>query len=147
MPTRTVATSRAFRDDRKRSCRSLPCPSRVTTDYLACCSHYGTDDVAGSGRVTTGLFDANCSPVVVPVPIRRSEVKRAVELHSEQEPFRGTLTAHTPEKDAATVIVMRRKQHVWLTFNGALTATLVMTNQETARLVDLLHSAQGQPDD
>lgn len=66
-----------------------------------------------------------------------------MELHSEQERFRGTLTARTPENDTATVIVMRRKRQVWLTFDGAMRTTLAMTDRETAQLIELLQAARG----
>lgn len=66
-----------------------------------------------------------------------------VEVHSERESFRGTVEGHTPENKSATVIVMRRKQRVWLTFNGAIKTTVVMTNADTAELIGLLQAAQG----
>lgn len=66
-----------------------------------------------------------------------------VELHSEQEAFRATMAARTPENERATLIVTRRKQRVWVTFDGALRTTVAMTYTETTRLVDLLHEAQG----
>lgn len=65
-----------------------------------------------------------------------------MESHSEKENFRGTLAACTPENERATLIVMRRKQNVWITFNGAMKTTVAMTNPETAQLIDLLHAAQ-----
>lgn len=65
---------------------------------------------------------------------------------TSEETFRGTLQAHTPESDPATVIVTRRGLgrygRVWLTFNGAIRTTLVLTDQETVRLVDLLGAAK-----
>jgi hypothetical protein len=69
----------------------------------------------------------------------------AVELHSEQEAFRGTMAARTPENERATLIVLRRKQSVWLTFDGAIRTTDTMTGPETTRLVELLHAAQQRP--
>lgn len=68
-----------------------------------------------------------------------------MELHSEQESFRATLTARTPGKEAATLIVLRRKQFVWLTFDGAVRSTLSMTDGETTTLIHLLHEAQARP--
>ncbi|MCA1671458.1 MAG: hypothetical protein LC799_04395 [Actinobacteria bacterium] len=65
-----------------------------------------------------------------------------------EETFRGTLQGCTPDSDSATVIVTRkglgRNGRVWLTFNGSVRATLVMTDQQTGRLVDLLDAAQGK---
>jgi hypothetical protein len=66
-----------------------------------------------------------------------------VELHSEQETFRGTLAARTPENERTTLIVLRRKQRVWLTFNGAIRTTVTMTDPEATQLVGLLQAAQG----
>lgn len=65
-----------------------------------------------------------------------------MELHSEQETFRGTLAARTPGNELTTLIVMRRKQNVWLTFDGAVKTTVAMTDPETTQLVGLLQAAQ-----
>ena len=65
-----------------------------------------------------------------------------MEVHSEQEKFRGTLGIHTPEKERATLIVLRRRQRVWLTFNGAVKTTAVMADVDTAQLIGLLQAAQ-----
>jgi hypothetical protein len=67
-----------------------------------------------------------------------------VELHSEQETFRGTLTARTPDNAPTTLIVMRRNQRVWLTFDGAVVSTVSMTDPDAMQLVGLLHEAQGR---
>lgn len=65
-----------------------------------------------------------------------------------EETFRGTVQGGTPERESATVIVTRRglgrNGRVWLTFHGSIRATLVMTDQQTGRLIDLLHAAQGR---
>ena len=62
------------------------------------------------------------------------------------ETFRGTMQGRTPEDERATVIVLRRGEglngRVWLTFNGAIKTTVVMTNPETSELVELLGDAQ-----
>jgi biotin-(acetyl-CoA carboxylase) ligase len=61
------------------------------------------------------------------------------------ETFRGTMQGHTPGGDYATVIVTRQGRgsagRVWLTFNGAIKTTVVMTNPETAQLGKLLDKA------
>ena len=67
--------------------------------------------------------------------------KAVALLHSEQENFRGTLSARTPENERATLIVARRKRQVWLTFDGAIKTTVTMTNPETTQLIGLLHEA------
>jgi hypothetical protein len=62
------------------------------------------------------------------------------------ETFRGTMRGRTPEGDYSTVIVLRRglglSARVWLTFNGAIKTTVVMTEPETEELVGLLGDAQ-----
>jgi hypothetical protein len=51
------------------------------------------------------------------------------------ETFRGTIRGCTPDGEPHTVIVTRRgvgsARRVWLTFNGAIKTTVVMTNPET----------------
>lgn len=65
----------------------------------------------------------------------------------QDETFRATLQARTPEGDASTLIVLRRglghAARVWLTFDGAIKTTVVLTDPETVRLVGLLGDAQG----
>lgn len=62
------------------------------------------------------------------------------------ETFRATLQARTPEGDATTLIVLRRglghAARVWLTFDGAIKTTVVMTDPETVYLAGLLGKAQ-----
>ena len=64
---------------------------------------------------------------------------------TSEETFRATLQGCTPESDSATLIVTRRglgrSGRVWLTFNGSIRATLVMTDQQAVRLLDLLAAA------
>ena len=64
----------------------------------------------------------------------------------DEETFRGTVEGCTPDTDSATVIVTRRglgrSGRVWLTFNGSIRATLVMTDQQTEWLVELLIAAR-----
>ncbi len=61
------------------------------------------------------------------------------------ETFRGTFPGRTPEGELSTVIVTRQgtgsNGRVWLTFNGAIKTTVVMTNPETAQLCELLSKA------
>ncbi len=68
-------------------------------------------------------------------------------VSTQDETFRATLEARTPEGDATTLIVLRRglghAARVWLTFDGAIKTTVVMTDPETVRLVGLLGDAQG----
>ena len=68
-------------------------------------------------------------------------------VSTQEETFRATLEARTPERDATTLIVLRRglghAARVWLTFDGAIKTTVVLTDPETVRLVGLLGDAQG----
>jgi hypothetical protein len=62
-----------------------------------------------------------------------------------EESFRATLRTRTPEGELATVIVTRqglgRGGRVWLTFDGAIKTTAVMTDPETGELAELLGKA------
>jgi hypothetical protein len=71
--------------------------------------------------------------------------KGTVELHSEIESYRQVLAFCTPEGDAATVIVLRRRNAVWLTFNGAEKTTVVMKDQDTDNLIRAVSCASGSP--
>jgi hypothetical protein len=68
-----------------------------------------------------------------------------MELHSEVESYRRVLPFRTPEGQAASVIVMRRKSAVWLTFDGALKTTVVMTPQESGHLIEAVTEASTPP--
>lgn len=67
-------------------------------------------------------------------------------MHSDEETYRGTLQARNVDGEPHTAIVMRRglgkNARVWLTLNGALKTTLLMTDPEAARLAELLTEAQ-----
>jgi hypothetical protein len=68
-----------------------------------------------------------------------------MELHSEIESYRRVLVFRTPEGQAATVIVMRRKSVVWLTFNGAEKTTVVMGDQDASQLIEAISHASRNP--
>lgn len=70
---------------------------------------------------------------------------RAVELHSEIESYRKVLAFRTPAGQVATVIVMRRKCAVWLTFDGAEKTTAVMEDQDAGQLIEAVLHASGRP--
>ncbi|MGH3813006.1 MAG: hypothetical protein ACRDUV_11185 [Pseudonocardiaceae bacterium] len=61
------------------------------------------------------------------------------------ETFRGTMRGRTPDGAFATLIVTRqgfgRDGRTWLTFDGAIKTTVVMTNAETGQLGELLDKA------
>ena len=61
------------------------------------------------------------------------------------ETFRATMRGRTPDGEPSTVIVTRQglgsAGRVWLTFNGAIKTTVVMTNPETVQLSELLNKA------
>jgi hypothetical protein len=67
-------------------------------------------------------------------------------MSSLDETFRATIRGRTPEGDFSTVIVLRRglgqAGRVWLTFNGAIKTTVVMTDLETEQLMELLGDAR-----
>lgn len=65
-----------------------------------------------------------------------------MELHSERERYRGTLSARNPDNEPATLIVLRRGKHIWLTFDGGIRTSLAMTDDESTRLVELVRAAQ-----
>jgi hypothetical protein len=75
-------------------------------------------------------------------------VPRGERQHPD-ETFRATLRARTPAGEFATVIVTRqglgRAGRVWLTFEGAIKTTAVMTDPETEQLVELLGKAITAP--
>ncbi|MGH3939244.1 MAG: hypothetical protein ACRDTG_11530 [Pseudonocardiaceae bacterium] len=68
-------------------------------------------------------------------------------MSTQDETFRATLQVRTPEGHATTLIVLRRglghAARVWLTFDGAIRTTAVLTDPETVRLAGLLGDAQG----
>lgn len=68
-----------------------------------------------------------------------------VELHSEIESYRRVLPFRTPEGQTASVIVMRRKSAVWLTFDGAVKTTVVMTTEESGHLIEAESEASCGP--
>jgi hypothetical protein len=61
------------------------------------------------------------------------------------ETFRGVLRGHTVQHGSATVIVTRQglgtAARIWLTFDGAIKTTVVMTDAETTALRELLGRA------
>ncbi len=64
---------------------------------------------------------------------------------TSKETYRGVLEGRTVTHEAATVIITRQglgiDARVWLTFDGAIKTTVVMTDQETADLRELLGQA------
>jgi hypothetical protein len=68
-----------------------------------------------------------------------------MELHSEIESYRRVLALRTPDGGAASVIVLRRKDGVWLTFDGARKTTVVMKGQDAEQLIEAVSGASGDP--
>ena len=70
-----------------------------------------------------------------------------MELHSERECYRATIRVRTPDGAPATLIVLRRGRgrdgRVWLTFDGAITTTVTMNDQESAEITGMIKAAQG----
>jgi len=91
------------------------------------------------------------------MPIRRTKRSRAatgrhtVNLTNTRPPseetFRATLQGRTTDGEPATIIVTRQgldhAGRVWLTFDGAIKTTLVLTDQEAIGLVGLVSDATG----
>lgn len=71
-------------------------------------------------------------------------------MSTTEETFRATLRGRTPEGDFTTLIVLRRglgrAGRVWLTFDGAIKTTVVLTDPETGRLIALLGDARRHPE-
>lgn len=63
------------------------------------------------------------------------------QTYSESHSDRSVLTFRGVEGDPATVIVMRTRGQVWLTFNGAVKTTVAMTDQQAGQLIEALHTA------
>lgn len=86
----------------------------------------------GTAGDRRGAVDARCSGC-------------SVSGSTPDETFRGTMRGRTPDGAPATVIVTRqglgRDARVWLTFNGAIKTTVVMTNGESGQLGELLDKA------
>lgn len=66
---------------------------------------------------------------------------------SRDETFRATLRGRTPEGEPTTLIVTRqglgRTGRTWLTFQGAIKTTAVLTDQEAGQLAELLGNSAG----
>jgi hypothetical protein len=92
------------------------------------------------------LFDYAYLPPSLPIIAKHAcKGKSTVELPSEIESYRQVLTFRTPEGQAATVIVMRRRSAVWVTFNGAMKTTVVMQGEDAGQLIDAVSCAAGSP--
>jgi hypothetical protein len=61
------------------------------------------------------------------------------------ETYRTTLRSRTPEGELTTLIITRQglgvAGRVWLTFQGAIRTTVVLTDEQVRRLADLLIGA------
>lgn len=68
-----------------------------------------------------------------------------MELHSERESFRRAHALRTPDGSAATLLVLRRRTDVWVTFDGAEKTSVTMSCAETDDLIDTLSAARGKP--
>jgi len=67
--------------------------------------------------------------------------------HQQRSRLAKTLQGHTTDGEPATIIVTRQgldhAGRVWLTFDGAIKTTLVLTDQEATGLVGLVSDATG----
>jgi hypothetical protein len=66
-------------------------------------------------------------------------------MSTPDETFRATLRGQTPEGEPTTLIVTRQglghAGRAWLTFDGAIKTTVVLTEQEAEQLAGLLGDA------
>jgi hypothetical protein len=66
-------------------------------------------------------------------------------MNTHDEAFRAMLRSQTPDGEPTTVIVTRqgvsRAGYVWLTSNGRLKATVMLTSQEAEQLAGMLWDA------
>lgn len=67
-----------------------------------------------------------------------------MELHSEMESFRQAFAFRSPDGGAATLLVLRRSNAVWITFSGAEKTSVVMSDTETEDLTTALGAARGR---
>lgn len=68
-----------------------------------------------------------------------------MEVHSEGESFRRAHKLRTPDGSVATLLVLRRRTDVWLTFDGAEKTSVTMSCAETDDLIDTLSAARRTP--
>lgn len=66
-------------------------------------------------------------------------------MSTRDETFRATMRGRTPQGEPTTLIVTRQglghAGRTWLTFDGAIRTTAVLTDQETGQLAGLLGDA------
>lgn len=69
-------------------------------------------------------------------------------MYSEEEAYRGTMTARTVDGEPHTLIVTRRHTgnpaRVWLTLHGAWKTTVQLTDPEAVQLTELITNALRQ---
>ena len=64
-----------------------------------------------------------------------------METYSESQSDRSVHAFHGPAGQKATVIVMRKRDRVWLVLNGAEATTIAMTDPQAHELRDSLGKA------
>jgi hypothetical protein len=66
-------------------------------------------------------------------------------MSTPDETFRATMRGRTPEGEPSTLIITRQglghAGRAWLTFNGAIKTTVVLTDQQAVQLAGLLGDA------
>ncbi|MCA1673722.1 MAG: hypothetical protein LC799_16485 [Actinobacteria bacterium] len=63
-------------------------------------------------------------------------------VHSERESYRKVIELRTPEGHVASLIIMRRTANVWVTFNGAITTTVTLSDPQAGQLIDAVTAAR-----
>lgn len=72
----------------------------------------------------------------------RSDEGDRVDVHSELESYRKVIELRTPEGRVASVIILRRAEDVWVTFDGALATTVVLSEPQAGQLIDAVSVAR-----
>ncbi|MGH4024050.1 MAG: hypothetical protein ACRDRV_05640 [Pseudonocardiaceae bacterium] len=76
-----------------------------------------------------------------PEPDHARPPAMTTQTYSESHSDRSVLAFRGIDGATATVIVMRTRGQVWLTFNGAEKTTVAMTDPQAGQLIEALRSA------
>lgn len=62
-------------------------------------------------------------------------------MSTPDETYRATMRVQTPEDGPSTLIVTRQGVRTWLTLDGSIRTTAVLTNQQVTELTTKLHTS------
>ncbi len=71
---------------------------------------------------------------------RRSHRSKGDLVSTPDETYRATMRVQTPEHGPATLIVTRQGSRTWLTLEGSIRSTAVLTDQQVAELTTKLRT-------